>query len=205
MSSKMGKDWIKKHKKEKFYKQAQEEGMRSRAAYKLRQIQKKFQILNNANQILDLCCAPGSWVEEIKQQSNEISIVGVDIVKMSPIEGVIFVQGDIRDESIINKLEKNLVKDVDVILGDCAPKFTGSKETDYARQNFLVERVLLITSHFLKKRGHLVCKLFDGDHTKKLREQLSQKFEKIHLFKPEASRKTSPEVYIVGKYYKKAS
>lgn len=199
----MGKDWIKKHKQEKYYRQSQKEGMRSRAVYKIRQIQGKFKVFNDAKLVLDLCCAPGSWIEEIKKEFDKVSVVGVDIVKISPIEGVTFIQGDIRDDSIIDALSKNLLRDVDVVISDCAPKFTGSKETDHARQIFLVERVIHIAYQFLEERGHLVCKLFDGEHTTKFRNQLKKDFEEVFLFKPEASRKKSPELYLIGKFYKK--
>ncbi|MFX1295700.1 MAG: SAM-dependent methyltransferase [Promethearchaeota archaeon] len=197
-------NWIKKQKKEKFYKQAHKEGMRSRAAFKLRQIQAKYKVFSKSNLILDLCCAPGSWIQELKQQfGDNISIIGVDLVEMKPVEGVKFIQGDIRDRDLINKLNMVLLKNVDAVISDCAPKLTGSKTTDYARQIFLVERVLQIISHTLKKKGHMVCKLFDGDYTPILRTKLKQNFETVYLFKPEASRKKSPEIYLIGKFYKK--
>ncbi len=199
----MGKDWIKKHKSDKYYKQAQKEGIRSRAAFKIRQIQLKFNILNNAKLILDLCCAPGSWIEEIQQEFNEISIIGVDLVTITPLKGVLFIQGDIQEDSLISKLEEHLINGVDVVLSDCAPKFTGSKETDIARQLFLIQRVFKISSRFLKEGGNLVCKLFDGNYIQKLRSQLKQKFDNIYFFKPQASRKKSPELYFIGKIYKK--
>jgi 23S rRNA (uridine2552-2'-O)-methyltransferase len=204
MRNKMGTDWIKKHKKEKFYKDAQQEGLRSRAAYKIKQIQEKFKILDHAKLILDLCCAPGSWIQEIKQElrGKAVSIVGIDLIKIEPIEDVIFIQGDIRDESIITKLEEVFPDKFSLVISDCAPKVTGNKETDYERQLFLLERALHISFHVLKKDGHVVCKFFDGKDTTKIRDQLKQKFVNVHLFKPIASRKQSPEMYLIGKYYK---
>ena len=199
----MGKGWIKKQKNEKFYRQAQKEGMRSRAAFKLRQIQAKFKIFNNAKLVLDLCCSPGSWIQEIQREFTDISIIGVDLVKMKPFDNVTFIQGDIRSENLISQLETEISGKVDTIISDCAPKITGVKETDSARQIFLIQRVLELVAHFLKKEGHFVCKLFDGDYTTRIRDQLKQYFEKVSLFKPEASRKKSPELYIVGKTYKK--
>jgi 23S rRNA (uridine2552-2'-O)-methyltransferase len=201
----MGTDWIKKQKREKYYKQAQKDGLRSRAAYKLRQIQEKYKIIKIENLILDLCCAPGSWIEELKRQfGDSVSIIGVDLVKMNPIEGVKFIQGDIRDENLIDKLKSTLSRKFDVIISDCAPKLTGMRETDYERQIFLVERVIHIASHCLIKNGHIACKLFDGNQTAEIRDQLKQIFNSIHLFKPKASRKKSIEIYFIGKYYKKS-
>ncbi len=200
----MGKDWIKKQKKDKYYIQAQKEGMRSRAAYKLRQIQTKFKILNGANLILDLCCAPGSWIEEVKRQfGDDISIVGVDLANIAPIKQVDFIKGDITDSTIITKLKESLPTEVDVILSDCSPKITGHRETDYARLLFLTEKILQLAFLFLRKGGHLVLKLFDGPSTKKIRDHLKLNFEYVALFKPEASRKKSPELYLIGKTYKK--
>jgi 23S rRNA (uridine2552-2'-O)-methyltransferase len=199
----MPKDWIKKQKQDKFYKQAKEEGVRSRAAYKIRHIQSKFKIFSTGNFILDLGCAPGSWIQEIKRMFEDVSIIGVDMVKMKPIEGIIFVQGDICEDKTLNNLAGILSQEVDVVISDCAPKLSGSKETDYARQLFLVECVLQIMTRFLKEKGHLICKLFDGENTPKIREELRQKFEEVRLFKPEASRKESSELYVIGKYYKK--
>ncbi len=201
----MGKEWLKKQKKEKFYQQAKKEGIRSRAAYKLKHIQAKYRILNGAKLILDLGCAPGGWIQEIKREFASISIVGIDLVEMQPIEDVIFIQGDIQDDSIFKILEEKLSREVDTLISDCAPKITGMKETDYARQIFLVERVLKIADRFLIKGGHFVCKLFDGIHTTKIRDQLKQNFEEIDLFKPEASRKKSAELYLIGKNYKKTN
>ncbi|HUX99430.1 MAG TPA: RlmE family RNA methyltransferase [Candidatus Deferrimicrobium sp.] len=201
----MGTDWIKKHKKEKYYKEAQKEGLRSRAAYKIKQIDEKFNLFSTAKLILDLCCAPGGWIQEIKHEfkDREVSIVGIDLVNMKPIKDVIFIQGDITDESILNKLDETLLDKPDIVISDCAPKVTGNKEIDYARQIFLVERVLNITFHVLKKEGHLVCKLFDGKDTPKIRDQLKEKFGRVNLYKPPASRKKSAEIYLIGKYYKK--
>ena len=198
----MPRDWIKRQKKEKFYQQAKEEGFRARAAYKIRQIQTRFRIISKGDFLLDLGCAPGSWIQEIKREFDEISIIGVDIVKMKPIEGVCFIQGDIGEDVTIENLAKVLSQEVDVVISDCAPKLSGSKETDYARHIFLVERVLQIMKRFLKQKGHLVCKLFDGDDTNKIRNDLKQAFEEVWLFKPESSRKESAELYLVGKNYK---
>jgi len=199
----MPKDWIKKQKQDKFYKRSKEDGFRARAAYKIRQIQAKFKIFSQGDFILDLGCAPGSWIQEIKRMFENISIIGVDLVKMKPIEGITFIQGDICEDTTINNLAGILSHEVDVVTSDCAPKLTGSKETDYARQIFLVERVLQITTRFLKEKGHFVCKFFDSENTPKIRSEIKQKFEKVWLFKPESSRKESPELYIIGKYYKK--
>lgn len=197
----MPKDWIKKQQGDKFYKKAKEEGLRARAAYKIRQIQAKFKIFSEGSFILDLGCAPGSWIQEIKRMFEDISIIGIDLAKMRPIEGVTFVQGDICEDTTITQIAGILSQEVDAIISDCAPKLSGSKETDYARQLFLVECVLKITNRFLKKEGHLVCKLFDGENTPKIRNELKQKFDQIWLFKPESSRKESSELYIIGKNY----
>ncbi len=201
----MGRDWIKKQKEEKFYKEAQKEGKRSRAAFKLRNIQIKFNILTDAKTVLDLCCAPGSWIQEIKQISTKISIIGIDIEKIQPINDLTFIQGDITDQTTISKLEEQVKQKIDVILSDCAPKITGMKETDYARHLFLVDGVMKIAHQFLKQGGHLVCKLFDGPETPRIRNKLKVFFESINLFKPDASRKASSELYLIGKFYKKAN
>ena len=200
----MRKDWIKKQKNDAYYKRAQKEGVRSRAAFKIRQIQSKFMIFNNAKRVLDLCCAPGSWIEEVRREFDNISVFGVDMAKINPIEGVIFIQGDILADSLMPQLTEHLSEGVDVVLSDCAPKFTGSKETDNARQIFLIQRVFKIASSFLNEGGNLVCKLFDGNYIPNLRSYLKQNFEKIYLFKPEASRKRSPELYLIGKSYNKS-
>lgn len=200
----MGKDWIKKQLKDPYYKGAQKDRLRSRAAYKLRQIDSKFDILNGAKLVLDLCCAPGSWIEEVKRKLKDISIVGVDLAKMTPIEGVVFVQGDITNDEVISKLDDLLKGEIDVILSDCAPKLTGSKETDQARQLFIIEHVFKITAKYLKAGGHLVCKLFDGPHLPHLKASVSVQFKRVKYFKPEASRKLSAELYLIGIGFKKS-
>jgi len=193
----------KKHKDETFYKKAQQEGLRSRAAFKLRQIQAKYKLFDTASHVLDLCCSPGSWIQAIKLKFPEISIIGVDLIKMRPIQNVIFIQGDIREDALIQKIERAAPSKFDVILSDCAHKFIGARATDYARHLFLVERVVTITNQLLKSNGHLICKLFNSDQIKTIRNKMKLIFKQVFLFKPEASLKKSPELYLVCKFFKK--
>jgi 23S rRNA (uridine2552-2'-O)-methyltransferase len=168
----------------------------------LRQIDDKFNILSDAKLILDLCCSPGSWIQEVVNKFPATSIVGVDLAKMEPIGTVKFIQGDISDETLIAELECYISSRLDLVLSDCAPKLTGVKDTDYARHIFLVEKVIEITKKFLKRDGHLVCKLFDGDQTQKIRHTLKAMFSQVSLHKPKASHKKSSELYLVAKFFK---
>ena len=199
----MPKEWIKSQKRDKYYKESKKAGFRSRAAFKLIQINKKFRILRQGFKVLDLCSAPGSWIQVVQSSIETPEIVAVDIVRMKDLPGVTFLQGDITQEGLLEKLKRLTIK-FDVVLSDCAPKTTGIRSLDQARQAELVNSVIKIAASVLKPKGNLVAKIFEGSEIKEIKQKLKKYFSKIYFYKPEASRKHSMETYVIAKGFKGA-
>ena len=204
----MGKNWIRKHKKEFYYRSAKREGYRARSAFKLININKKFKIFKNVFSLLDLGCAPGSWLQvsmgfiEINlknsKKKNKPKIFGVDLKKITPIEGIDFLQMDIHDEMLEKKLSEFFQeKKIDLIISDCSIKKTGNKTLDQASQIKICNRVLEISTKMLIKNHFLVLKCFEGSELPKFLNVVKEKFQKVNKFIPKATRSRSNEVYLV--------
>ena len=171
----MPKEWIKSQKKDKYYRESKKAGFKSRAAFKLIQINKKFRILKQGYKVLDLCSAPGSWIQVVQSSIENPEIVAVDIVRMKDLPDVTFIQGDITQEEILEKLKKLGIK-FDVVLSDCAPKTTGIRSLDQARQAELVNSVIKIATTVLRPKGNLVAKIFEGNEIKEIKQELKKYF-----------------------------
>ncbi|WXG42450.1 MAG: RlmE family RNA methyltransferase [Candidatus Freyarchaeum deiterrae] len=189
--------------KDYYYYKAHREGYRSRASYKLRQLNAKYGILSGAKAVLDLCCAPGGWLQITKEElGDEGIVVGVDINRVSNIDGVTFIRGDILEEETMKKI-LSVSEEFDVVLSDCSPNVSGIWSVDHERQVFLARTSLNIARRVLKKGGNLVMKAFQGSEYPKFLEEIRQYFSYVRTTKPEASRKTSAEMYIVAKNFRK--
>lgn len=184
--------WIKRQFKDQYVTKAKSSGYRSRAAFKLIQIEEKFKIFKNAKNILDLGCAPGSWLQVLSKLNN-ISITGVDLLDIDPIEGVNFIKGDFNSKEVQNLLTDQF----DVILSDIAPNTIGHRSTDHLRLINIIRSIISFAQSNLYKSGNLVMKLFNGTHLPEIKLQLAKMFSSVHLFKPDASRQESVEIYIV--------
>ncbi len=189
--------------KDHYYYQARREGYRSRAAYKLKQLNKKFEIFRDAKTVLDLCCAPGGWLQIAREELGEKGIVvGVDIKGISSIDSVTFIRGDISEEETLRKILE-VSREFDVVLSDCSPKVSGVWSVDHERQIFLARASLEIAKRVLKEGGTLVIKAFQGSEYPEFLKEIHQHFGFVRTTKPEASRKTSAEMYIVAKKFRK--
>lgn len=189
--------------KDHYYYRARREGYRSRAAYKLKQLDKKFGIFRGAKAVLDLCCAPGGWLQVAREElGNEGVVVGVDINKISSINGVTFICGDIVKEETLNRV-LSVCEEFDVVLSDCSPNVSGIWSVDHERQMFLARASLEIAKRVLKNGGTLVVKAFQGSEYASFLSEVKQHFGFVKTTKPEASRKTSAEMYIVAKNFRK--
>lgn len=186
---------------DKFAKRAKKEGYRARAAYKLLDLQRKFELLKCGDMVLDLGAAPGSWAQVASSLVGGKSlVVAVDMVPIKPF-GLPFVrvfQKDILDGDFVEFLAKQGCKKFDVVLSDVAPNTTGVKERDQALSHELCLRVLEIATQLLKKGGVLVIKVFEGPDTPALIKEVERYFSSVKLVKPEASTKGSKERYIVA-------
>ena len=193
--------WLQRQLNDPYVKQSKAEGRRSRAAYKLIQIDEKFKILKPNQIILDLGAAPGSWSEVIASISNT-KVIAIDKLDMDPMSGVKVLKLDLSTEEAFNKIKEYLNKKVDVVLSDMASDTTGHKSTDHIRTQELAELAADYAINFLKKGGSFCSKVFQGGTHQALLELLKKNFETVKHFKPEASRKESPENYVIAKGFK---
>ena len=200
------------HKSEEFYKKAKKEGYRARSAYKLLDIQKKYNVFKRAFYILDIGSAPGSWLQVAKKLAEEnlmkyqdgyyhreiYKILGVDIKKISPIEGLNIIRMDITDPTFIEELKQFLKGEkFDLILSDASITKSGNKFSDQVRQVNLCLKIIE-TTIFLKNKGNIVIKLFQGEDFRRLLSIMKKKFLFVKSYKPSASSKKSNEIYVIG-------
>jgi len=196
--------WYTEKKKEHFYQEAKRVGYRARSAFKLQQIQKRFHLIPKNGIVVDLGAAPGGWSQVAKELVGEQGIViGIDLSSIKPSDGIIFLQGDVTKPTTLDEL-KELIggKNPDVVLSDMSPDISGNYSVDQARSAWLCDNALHVATHLLRPGGHFICKIFEGEDTKAFLEKIKQHFMVVKIFSPEASRKSSSEVYIVAKSFK---
>jgi len=195
--------WYSEKKREHYYKQAKKSGYRARSAYKLKQIQKKFNVLKPNDFVVDLGAAPGGWSQVAKELIGENGkIIGIDLLKITPISGITFLQGDMtKDESLNKILELAEGAKADVVLSDMSPDISGNYSVDQARSVYLCQKALESTRVLLKDNGCFACKIFEGEDIKEFVEKIKSCFNTVKIFSPPASRKSSSEVYIIAKYF----
>ncbi|CAG1006058.1 Ribosomal RNA large subunit methyltransferase E [Methanosarcinales archaeon] len=182
-----------------FYRKAKDEGYRSRAAFKLKQINEKFKIIKKGDTVVDLGAAPGGWLQVAKELSGGI-VVGVDILDIEEIEGVDVIKGDIRLDKTIEKIREKIKSDrADVVICDAAPNLSGSWSYDHARSIDLSTSALECARKILKNGGNFAVKVFQGDMFPDFLNKVRGIFGKVQAFSPEASRQQSAEIYVIGK------
>lgn len=182
-----------------FYRKAKDEGYRSRAAFKLKQINEKFKIIKKGDTVVDLGAAPGGWLQVAKELSGGI-VVGVDILDIEEIECVDVIKGDIRLDKTIEKIRKKIKSDkTDVVICDAAPNLSGSWSYDHARSIDLSTSALECARKILKNGGSFAVKVFQGDMFPDFLNKVRLYFGKVQAFSPEASRQQSAEIYVIGK------
>lgn len=202
-----------RHKKDPHYKQAKRQGYRARSAFKLLDIQKRFNIFKRAYYILDIGSTPGSWLQVahkfaeenlVKYKDNNyhrdhFKIMGVDVKKVSPLEGIYMVRMDITNPEFQKELDDFFLgKKLDLILSDASINKTGNKFVDQLRQINLCFNVLDIVKPYLKYKGVLVLKIFQGQDFENFFKAMKNEFLYIKSYKPKASRKQSNEIYLIG-------
>ncbi len=197
--------WYTEKKREHFYKEAKRVGYRARSAFKLQQIQKRFHILSKNDLVIDLGAAPGGWSQIAKELVGESGIViGIDILPIKPLEGVQLIQGDITEKETIEEIKQQMKnKQADVVLSDMSPDITGNYSVDQARSIWLCKKALETAETLLKPGGHFICKIFEGEDTKKYIDTVKRRFHIVKKFSPPASRKTSSELYFIAKSLKR--
>ncbi|KAF1079023.1 RlmE family RNA methyltransferase [Methanogenium sp. MK-MG] len=192
----MGSQWG----RDGYYRKARTEGYRSRAAYKLLDIQKRFQVIRRDDVVIDLGCAPGSWLQVLRGLTDE-QVIGIDLNPVPPVEGAVILTGDFTTEYIREKVGA-MITEVNVIVCDAAPNFSGNKSFDQARSVGLSEEACDFAVDFLKPGGNFVVKTFHGDMFHLILDKMRRNFYGVKVYRSEAARKGSTEVYIIGKKFK---
>ncbi|GAA0675079.1 23S rRNA (uridine(2552)-2'-O)-methyltransferase RlmE [Rheinheimera tangshanensis] len=196
--------WLQEHVSDPFVQKAQKLGLRSRAAFKLDEIQDKDKLIKTGMTVVDLGSAPGSWsarAAELVGQSG--CVVACDILPMDPLAGVAFLQGDFREEAVLNALLERIGgRNVDVVLSDMAPNMSGNSTVDQSRSMYLVELALEMCNNVLKKNGSFVVKVFHGEGFETFVQQVRSVFTTVRIRKPDSSRARSSETYIVATGFK---
>ena len=199
--------WIQRQKYDVYTKLAAVNSYRSRAAYKLCDIQKKFKILNKVSSVLDLGSYPGSWLQYIRRTvSSECRVFGIDLQKVAHLKGTEVLQGDFTNDSMQEKI-RALNNTFDLICSDMSPKSIGNRFVDHMNIIHLANSVVEFSCKHQKLHGKLIVKIFQGCHVKSLVQRLETKFLKVKIFKPQSSYKDSRELFLVaqGCFKKKES
>jgi len=194
------KAWMQEHLNDPYVKLAQKDGYRARAAYKLMEIDDKDKLIKPGMNIVDLGSAPGSWSQvAVQRLKGQGKVIALDILEMSPIGGVTFLQGDFREDSVLKLLEQTLNNvQVDLVIADMAPNISGVKDVDQAGAAYLTELALEFSKDWLKPNGNFLVKVFIGAGFEEILQTMRQMFDKVVTRKPKASRDRSSEVYLLG-------
>ncbi|MDO9422978.1 MAG: 23S rRNA (uridine(2552)-2'-O)-methyltransferase RlmE [Methylobacter sp.] len=202
--SKSSSRWMQEHFDDEYVKMAQAQGYRSRAVFKLKEIQDKDRLIKPGMNIIDLGAAPGGWSQFARQIiGKKDKIIALDILAMEPLEGVDFIQGDFREQAVLDRLFAVLDgAPVNLVMSDMAPNMSGNKGVDQPCSVYLGELALETAKAVLATDGAFLVKLFHGAGFEELHKEIQQSFAKVVIRKPKASRPRSNEVYILAKGFK---
>lgn len=198
-TSSSSRKWLARQKKDPYVKKAKAEGYRSRAAFKLIEIQDKYQIIKPGMRLLELGCAPGSWTELLAEWVGQKGLVhAIDLLDMPPIDNVDYRQGDIESDETWRWCEKVAAGGLDMILSDMAPNMCGHQRTDQLRSERLVDMAYEISRNFLGQGGGFLVKTFHSAGFNTILKELRLSFKQVKVIKPDASRKASGEIYLLA-------
>ncbi|PID66991.1 MAG: 23S rRNA (uridine(2552)-2'-O)-methyltransferase RlmE [Gammaproteobacteria bacterium] len=208
--SKSSKSWLQEHFKDEYVQRSWKDGYRSRATYKLIEIQEKDKIIKPGQVIVDLGAAPGGWsqyaADLLRRKNGAIQgkIIALDILPIDPIDGVTFIQGDFREQHVLDELMTTIKDDdgIDLVISDIAPNSSGMKAIDQPRSMYLVELAYDFAINNLKPSGSFLCKVFHGAGFDDLVKTARQDFNRVVVRKPKASRARSVETYLLARELK---
>ncbi len=213
-SKKVNKAWLNDHVNDPYVKMALKEGYRARAAFKLKEIDEALGLVKPGHLVVDLGSAPGAWSQYLRRRLSPLgaavgeldgTIIALDILPMEPVEGVTFLQGDIREDAVLAQLEAVVAgRPADLVVSDMAPNLSGIESSDAARIAHLVELAVEFSERHLKPDGALVVKVFHGSGYSQLVKLFKERFRVVKPMKPKASRDKSSENFLVGIGLKKA-
>ncbi|MGE5720823.1 MAG: RlmE family RNA methyltransferase [Sphingomonadales bacterium] len=196
--------WLERQLNDPYVKRAKAEGYRSRAAYKLLELDERFDFLKGCRRIVDLGVAPGGWTQVVRQRLPAATVVGIDLLPTDPIDGAVLLQMDFMDDAAPARLAEALGGPADLVLSDMAANTVGHPQTDHLRTMALVEAALAFATEVLRPGGAFVAKVLAGGADNQLVAELKRRFATVKHAKPPASRKGSSEWYVVAQGFKGA-
>jgi 23S rRNA (uridine2552-2'-O)-methyltransferase len=194
--------WLERQLNDPYVRRAKAENYRSRAAYKLLELDERFGLLKGAKAVVDLGIAPGGWSQVVRRRVPQGRVVGIDLLPTDPIEGVAILQMDFMDEAAPDRLKEALGSEADLVLSDMAANTVGHQQTDHLRTMALVEAGLLFATEVLKPGGAYVAKVLAGGADNQLVAEMKRHFATVKHAKPPASRKDSSEWYVIAQGFK---
>ena len=204
MAKSKNRKWIDRHVSDVYVRKSKSDGFRSRASYKLLEILESKPLIRRGDTVVDLGCAPGGWSQVAKAAVGDDGyVIGVDVLEMSPIPQTEFIQGDFSEKQVLDLLCSKLEnKSVKLVISDMAPNITGVSAIDLPAHYELVDLALEFCLVQLSEGGHFIIKLFQGSGFDSAVNDIRKFFKKVKLMKPDASRKKSREVYLLGEYFR---
>lgn len=204
---KLNKNWLHDHINDPYVKLAQKEGYRARAVYKLKEIDETEKLIKPGQVIVDLGCTPGSWSQYVRNKlSGSVgggingTIIGLDMLPMDPIADVHYIQGDFREQEVLEQLEELVAgRKVDLVLSDMAPNLSGIAVADAARMMDIIDLAIDFSKHHMKPSGSLLVKCFNGTGFNEIVQKFRLEFKTVTQKKPKASRDKSSEIFLLGK------
>jgi 23S rRNA (uridine2552-2'-O)-methyltransferase len=201
----MSKNWMQERRRDYYYRKAKQLDYRSRASFKLMQLDDRFNLFRPGMTVVDLGAAPGGWLQVAAERVGpKGTVVGVDLQPIEPLEGVQTIKGDIRKQEVREELLALTKGHVDVVLSDMSPNISGSYSMDHARSIELCEMALSFALATLSQNGKLVFKMFEGDMSRDLLAEVQRHFATVKRYSPQASRSSSSEIYVVAKGFGKS-
>ena len=194
--------WLERQLNDPYVRRAKAENYRSRAAYKLLELDERFGLLKGAKAVVDLGIAPGGWSQVVRRRVPQGRVVGIDVLPTDPIEGVSILQMDFMDDTAPDRLKEALGSEADLVLSDMAANTVGHQQTDHLRTMALVEAGLLFATEVLKPGGAYVAKVLAGGADNQLVAEMKRHFTTVKHAKPPASRKDSSEWYVIAQGFK---
>jgi len=194
--------WLERQLNDPYVRRAKAENYRSRAAYKLLELDERFGLLKGAKAVVDLGIAPGGWSQVVRRRVPQSRVVGIDLLPTDPIEGVAILQMDFMDEAAPDRLKEALGSEADLVLSDMAANTVGHQQTDHLRTMALVEAGLLFATEVLRPGGAYVAKVLAGGADNQLVAEMKRHFATVKHAKPPASRKDSSEWYVIAQGFK---
>jgi len=194
-------EWARQHMNDAYVKKAISQGYRSRAVYKLQEIDEQDKLLRSGMVVVDLGSTPGGWSQYIQKKfRNKCTVIAIDLLDMEPIEGVHFIKGDFQDPDVLSELDEILDgRSIDLVISDMAPNITGIRSADEAQYEGILDSVLYFCDQRLKSNSHLLVKLFEGSAAHYFRSEVKKRYKSGVVRKPAASRPKSREFYFLAK------